>query len=266
MTGSAGRFLILIIVLSAGSACDNTESVQFNPEKDLISLHYDHAPDKDDGQSAAADRTVLESLYGKEWIRQHVVAVSGAYGENAAQFDSGSNAVMDKAWNDCGGWLPAHTDRETALTLLTARWISVILAGGDVWVKEGGQSDLTADAVREIRQRAPDINTLKRIHVVQHSDWNEEQTTDSALEFTKQQTDYIRIRDANNYLNIKGGDRRFEQDAATHPVFGQIWQAAFEYYDPAERLDFSDTGELMRILGLGELNVEQFRLKFLAGK
>ena len=75
----------------------------FNPSRDLISLHYDHAPDRDDGHSAAADRTILESIFGANWIREHVVAVSGAYGKNAGEFNAKSNAVMDAAWNDCGG-------------------------------------------------------------------------------------------------------------------------------------------------------------------
>ncbi len=84
----------------------------FDPRKDLLSLHYDHAPDKDDGHSAAADRTILESLYGREWVKKHVVAVSGAYGKNAKTFNPKSDAVMDAAWNDCGGWLAGHGNRD----------------------------------------------------------------------------------------------------------------------------------------------------------
>ena len=132
-------------------------------------------------------------------------------------------------------------------------------------MKEGGQSDLTAAVVRKIQNEKPGIKTVVKIHVVQHSDWNEEQTTADALEYTKQHTNYIRIRDAIAYLNMKGGDRNFEEAALGHQKFGKIWQAAFDYYDPRERLDFSDTGELLHILGLPELNVGQFRQKFLVG-
>ena len=45
--------------------------------------------------------------------------------------------------------------------------------------------------------------------------------------------------------------------------FGAIWKAAFAYYDPKERLDFSDTGELMQILGLGQIGIKEFNARFL---
>ena len=98
-------FLIIVALSITFLTCTKKNTQQFNPETDLISLHYDHAPDKDDGQSAAADRTILETMFGIDWIKMHVVAVSGAYGKNAADFNINSNAVMDTAWNDCGGWL-----------------------------------------------------------------------------------------------------------------------------------------------------------------
>jgi len=45
------------------------------------------------------------------------------------------------------------------------------------------------------------------------------------------------------YLNVKGGNTAFTQAALAHPVFSPAWKAAFTYYDPKVRLDFSDTGE-----------------------
>jgi hypothetical protein len=98
---------------------------------------------------------------------------------------------------------------------------------------------------------------------VQHSNWNENQTNNAALAYAKKHTHYIRIRDANAYLNIKGGDDAFVKAASEHPVFSAAWKAAFAYYNPKERLDFSDTGELMHIVGLGEMGVEEFRKRFL---
>ncbi len=235
----------------------------FDPQQDLLSLHYDHAPDMDDGHSAAADRTILESLHGRDWIKAHVVAVSGAYGKNAKAFNPGSDAVMDAAWNDCGGWLAGHTNREEVVTHLCERWVSVLQKGGDVWVKEGGQSDITADVVKRILRRLPDVNTVKRIHVVQHSTWNENQTTEAALAYTRKHTEYIQIKDANRFLNIKGGNAAFETAARQHPVFGAVWKAAFTYYNPGHRLDFSDTGELLHILGLEEMGIDDFSRRFL---
>jgi hypothetical protein len=254
---------VCVAVQVAWGAETGDAAPAFRPEADLISLHYDHAPDKDDGQSAAADRTILQSLFGVDWIRMHVVPVSGAYGENRADFNPASDAVMDAVWNDSGGWLGAHQNRDRAVADLADRWEKTLRSGGDVWVKEGGQSDVTAAAVEQIKERLPEIDTAKRIHVVQHADWNEQQTTDAALAYTKQHTHYVRIRDANAYLNIAGGDDAFVAAAVAHPVFGPWWKAAFAYYPPTQRLDFSDTGELMHILGLGEMGIDQFRKRFL---
>jgi hypothetical protein len=235
----------------------------FAPARDLISLHYDHAPDKDDGQSAAADRTLLQALHDVAWIKAHVVAVSGAYGRNAAEFNPDSDKVMDAVWGECGGWVNAHLDRARAVVALVERWGAVLNAGGAVWVKEGGQSDVTADVVRRVHTRWPALDLKRSIHVVQHSRWNEDQTTPAALEYTKQTCDYIRIRDANEYLNVKGGDAAFVAAAREHGTLGRAWTAAFAYYPPEQRLDFSDTGELMRILGLGEIGIDGFRQRFL---
>lgn len=260
------EFMLLVAMCTSLQAFEKASLKPFSAEKDLLSLHYDHASDKDDGQSAAADRTILESLFSADWIKEHVIPVSGAYGKNAKKFNVRSDAVMNAVWNDCGGWLPAHIRRDDVVKELGRRWCRTLEDGGDVWVKEGGQSDITAEVVKIVRRELPYIDTAKRIHVVQHSKWNEEQTTDAALKYTQENTDYIRIRDANAYLNIKGGNKAFEEAAKRHLVFGAAWRAAFAYYSPKQRLDFSDTGELMHILGLGEIGIEEFGERFLSDK
>lgn len=112
-----------VILFAAFAYADDRDGPRtFDQARDLLSLHYDHAPDKDDGHSAAADRTILESLYGCDWIRKHVVAVSGAYGKNAKSFNPKSDAVMDAAWNDCSGWLTGHKNREQVVADLSGRW------------------------------------------------------------------------------------------------------------------------------------------------
>lgn len=252
-----------VVVMTAGRTAAAEASMGFDPKTDLISLHYDHAPDRDDGHSAAADRTMLESLYGGPWVIEHTVAVSGAYGKNQPKFNSKSDAVMDAAWGDRGGWIAADKDRDAAVKALYERWMKTLEAGGDVYVKEGGQSDITALVVQRINAEHADIDTTQRIHVVQHSNWNEKNCTGALLAYAKKHTDYVNIKDANRYLNEKGGDKAFEKAALEHPVFGPSWQAAFAYYPIERRLDFSDTGELMHILDLGELNIEQFRKRFL---
>ncbi|NJK62893.1 MAG: hypothetical protein HC921_09650 [Synechococcaceae cyanobacterium SM2_3_1] len=240
-----------------------TPTAGFQPGIDLISLHYDHAPDRDDGHSAAADRTILQTEFSCDFIRDYTTPVAGAYGENANTYRPDSEAVMATVFNPCGGFINAHRDWPGAVALLVSRWSQILTSGGEIWVKEGGQSDITADVVREIKIQFPAIDTRTRIHVIQHSVWNENQTTDADLAYVRQETNYIKIRDANSYLNRSGGDNTFEQAALAHPLFGPSWQSAFNYYNPDNRLDFSDTGELMYILGLGELNIDQFRQRYL---
>ncbi len=258
--------LALLAWASLNAPAVAAEQAKFNPEKDLISLHYDHAPDKDDGHSSAADRTLLETTFGADWLPAHTVAVSGAYGKNKKVFNTKSDAVMDAVWNDRGSWVALNKGWDAGAAVVYKRWTATLATGGDVWVKEGGQSDITAQLVAQLKKDHPDIDTTKRIHVVQHSNWNENQTTPEALAYTKKETDYIRIKDANRYLNKKGGDEAFEKAALAHPVFGDGWKAAFDYYSTKQRLDFSDTGELLHILGLGEVDIDQFRQRFLEKK
>ena len=265
-TSSTAILVVLAVVIAASCTAQNPEPAQFDPQNDLLSLHYDHAPDKDDGQSAAADRTLLESLFDGEWIARHTVAVSGTYGLNKPDFNPASDPVMEAAFEDVGGWRSAHRDWDGTVAAVADRWQSVIDAGGDVWVKEGGQSDLTAAVVRYLREADPDFPAYEQVHVIQHSGWNEDYTTPEALEYVKSTTDYIRIADANSYLNIPGGDAAFEQAARAHPEFGPVWEAAFAYYDPAERLDFSDTGELLYLFDLDQLSIDEFRERFLAAE
>ncbi len=245
----------------------------FDPAKDLVALHYDHAKDPDDGHSAAADRTILESLYGADWIARHVLPVSGAYGKNKDTFVQKSDAVMAAVWDERGGWLAADRDWQAAVKEMAARWAAAIAAGGRVWVKEGGQSDITAETIGILKARMPEVDIARQVVVVQHSNWNERQTHEEALACVKRETAYIRIRDANGYLRIKQDAspealevrKAFVEAALAHPLFGPSWKAAFDYYDPGTRqLDFSDTGELLFILGLGEIDIDDIRVRFLA--
>ena len=69
---------ILLLVFSGTSA-----HAMFVQDRDLISLHYDHAPDRDDGHATVAALTVVRSL----GIQPHVV--SGAYGEDNGDLHAG---------------------------------------------------------------------------------------------------------------------------------------------------------------------------------
>ena len=142
----------------------------FVQDQDLISLHYDHAPDRDDGHATVSALMVVRSL----GIQPHVL--SGAYGiRNSHRYQPAAEQVMRQTWGTA--WVNAHANRQAAVSATASRWLATLLNGGDIWVAEGGQSDVTADVVRSIRNTNPGINTGNRIHVVQHSIWNEQHTT-----------------------------------------------------------------------------------------
>lgn len=253
---------MIVLALLAQLGAASPAPAPFDSARDVIALHYDHAPDLDDGQSASADRTVLQSTYGTRWMGTHLVIVSGTCGLNAPTFVKKSDRVMRVVWGD--RWLAAHDRWKPSVSAAAARWTSAIERGGRVWVKEGGQSDFTADVVALIKVMRASIDPRRSVIVVQHSDWNEQQTTPAKLAYTKANTHYVRIRDANAYDALPPGDSATQAfiDAATSSKrFARYWRASFAYY-PA-RVDFSDTGELTHILGLGEIGVADFARRFL---
>lgn len=238
-----------------------TAQAQFVQDQDLISLHYDHAPDRDDGHATVAALAVVRAL----GIVPHVV--SGAHGTgNADQYQPEAEVVMRAAWGSA--WEDANGNRQAAVNATSSRWLNTLLNGGDIWVAEGGQSDLTTAVVRSINSSNPSINTRTRIHVVQHSRFNESNSNQSDLRFSQANTDYILIDDGNNDnrtadLNMRSD--RFVQ-LARNSQFGSAWNAAFSYLDPNFKLDFSDTVLLLHILGIGRdqiATVEDFGAIFL---
>jgi hypothetical protein len=268
-------FLVLFSNFNLGHA-------NIKKDVDLISLHYDHAKDPDDCHSAAADRTIIQSEFGLDWMKKNVVAVSGACGvENCDTFVPGTDAVMDAVFNGVAGWVPAYTEDgyaqwDAAVDTLTDRWCETLQAGGDVWVKEGGQSDFTADVLAAVRSQLPNIDTAKKVHVVQHgsaansddTSLNEIWADQAKLAFVKANTDYIGVRNGNEYLHWPYGEygaekAAFGAAALAHPVFGPSWEAAFALMSYTVRVDFSDTAMLMNILGLGEMNIANFKNRYL---
>jgi hypothetical protein len=237
--------MLRIFVVALAFLLPGLSGAAYNASTDLISLHYDHAPDPDDGHAAVAG-LIVSRHHG---FTPHVVG--GAYGvRNASQYNPASETVMHSAWP--GAWVNAHSNWSSAVQQTVNRWIGTLAAGGDVWVAEGGQSDFTADVVRQLQQAG--YNTRSRIHVVQHSQWNEDHADGSDLAFVKSNTDYIRIEDGNHPNST--ADLRFERgqafvEVARSSAYASQWNVAFNYLNPNEKVDFSDTVELLHILGIG---------------
>lgn len=270
---------------------------------DLISLHYDHMPDPDDGHATVAARTVT----GRFGITPHVVAGTHSFPVNRTNafpgpFQEAAMAVMSATWG--GAWLNAHNynNNNTAPNAQTVektaeKWHSTLKNGGHVWVAEGGPSDFTAFVLKYMKDHLKyQFRTPRRIHVVQHGaepcanpDYvrlNERNTGEENLRYVQNHTDYVIIGNGNCHQVRTGNDiykptanfrstretfnQSFKNVAARH-VYASAWAAAFRYWDPVERrnatavhftegklvpypwpaLDFSDTVELMYILGIG---------------
>ena len=237
---------VSLFLVFVSHAISSIAYADFSIDSDLISLHYDHAPDRDDAHAAVAGLMVASSI----GFRPHVV--SGAYGDaNKSRYNPRSENVMDAVWPSY--WLNAHSHYADTLQLTVSAWIATLRNGGSIFVAEGGQSDFTADVVRQI-QAFEAIETRTRITVVQHSQWNEDHTSETDLRYVKENTNYIRLDNGNhtnNSANLNQKSSSFVKKARDGN-FANQWAIAFDYLDPNEKLDFSDTVELLYILGIGK--------------
>jgi hypothetical protein len=146
-------------------------------------------------------------------------------------------------------------------------------------VKEGGPSDFTADVLHRI-QNAYGLSgkkTKKYVHVIQHGPaknaLNEVYTNRKNLAFVKKNTHYIKMANGNIAGNgtagLKNSNKKIIKKfmkAATSSK-PKAWNAAFRYFQPLKNgnsnrarwkyhyLDFSDTVELLRIMGIGTKKV-----------
>ena len=234
---------------------------QYNRNKDLISLHFDQCADPDDGHATVADKVIL-SYFG---LNAHVV--TGTYGYQPGPYQQASERVMTATWGN-NGWLNAHSHWNDSVAKTEEAWRFILANGGHVWIAEGGQSDFTAEVVRRLRRNYSAETTKARIHLVQHSEWNEKYTRNNNLSYVKNNTHYIKIADGNQKENgtagllerpgETAGHRQIENfiQLAENSIFSTIWNAAFSYLSPRnEKLDFSDSVELLHILGIATNDV-----------
>ncbi len=234
-------FCLLALCLCAVNA-----NAQYRNGVDLISLHYDHAPDRDDGHATVAGLVVTRHFGIAPLV------ISGAYGDNnKSMYVSEAEQVMQITWGD--QWLNAHTDWNGTIAITTARWLDIINKGGDIYVAEGGQSDFTAGVVKNIQEQTS-VDTSRRINVIQHSLVNEKYANQSDLKFVKANTNYIKIDDGNSEnktADLHQPSSSFVSKARAS-YFSEQWNAAFDYLSPQRKLDFSDTVELLYILDIGK--------------
>ena len=264
---SAFLLLFLFIFSACQSQPDKTKMLgRFNTDTDLLLANFDCKTDVDDLHSAAALFTLMSHGEFAE-VNHHVVA--GTYGTQEGLYVPGEG-LFELGFS--GHWSDAHADFELALNEVFSIVKPLLNAGGNVWIPEAGQSDFSAALVRKVQSELSNIETRKQIHIVQHSDWNEEVTTPKDLEFVKENTHYIKIADGNVLDNGTPGFRSEAvvawQNYVTTPALTQAWQMAYDLgkqYNGAEGryengavtrggLDFSDHSEVAYIFGLEDLH------------
>jgi hypothetical protein len=262
--------LILSVLLPTISLAQSPVG-HFVPGRDLFLPQFDSKTDVDDLHSVAGVATVLSDARLGD-VDYH--AVAGAYGIQDGLYVP-SPGLFEQAFG--ANWSDAHGDREQALQIVSGRVAETLAAGGVVWVAEAGQSDFTADWLMIIRQRLPEIDTRTRVHVVQHSDWNESVTSPDKLAYVKQHAAYHKIPDGNALDNGSPGLRMFSSHlwrrAVQNPATGPAWGLARTYglayngregrYDNAAvgagGMDFSDVSETCWIFGFADLrNADAF--------
>ncbi len=238
---------------------------KFSISQDLYLPQFDCKTDVDDVHSVAAVATVLADPRFAD-VRFH--AVAGAYGTQEGLYVP-ANEVFEAAFGE--NWSDAHSDYQHALDEVMVLVVSTLENGGSIWIADAGQSDFSADIVRNVKSKLPDINTNERINVVQHSNWNEEVTAPENLAYVKANTDYHKIPDGNAVGN---GTPGFKDDimadwrgAISKPELRKVWEMALavgnKYNGQEGRynntaianggLDFSDVSETCWIFGFDHL-------------
>lgn len=255
--------LLLVMLYSMGTMAQRQPN--FNLKTDLLIANYDCKTDVDDLHSIAAFATVLAQPKYKK-LNYH--AVAGTYGIQEGLYVPPNDLFalsFGKNWSD------AHADREQAARVVTTKAVKVLNKKGHIWIAEAGQSDFSTILIRTIRTQITDVEILSRIHIVQHSDWNEEVTSPEAIQYVKTTIDYHKIPDGNAVGNGTAGFRSEApvdwQSKINNENLVSLWNLAIEtgnqyngkqgrYNNEAIAqggLDFSDTSEIMYILGYSDI-------------
>ncbi|MFN8208956.1 MAG: hypothetical protein U0T82_16340 [Bacteroidales bacterium] len=263
-------FLLLAFAIHAQSpGTINQKPFQF--EKDLLLAQFDCKTDVDDLQSAAAFATLMAN---EAFSKVNYHAVAGCYGRQEGLYvppDELFKLAFGNNWSD------AHADFGKALDEVKALVLQTLPKGGDIWIAEAGQSDFSAELVKAVQKELPGTDISLRIHLVQHSNWNEEVTTAGKLDFVKKNIDYHKIPDGNTVGNGSPGFRSPEftnwKEMMSDRRLMEIWQLAIDLSNryngkegrylneaiAAGGLDFSDLSEVCWILGLQDIrDTEEF--------
>ncbi len=189
--------IVMLLICSTVSA----QRPFFNKSKDILIAQFDSKPDPDDIHAQAALGSMLahSDLSGVKYY-----AVAGAIGKQGGKFID-SDKLFDMAFGK-DHWTDANANWNGSVTNIKNKVIPILNNGGKVWVQEAGQSDITADWVAQVIRSVGASKVKNNVIVVQHSEWNQDQTTTSDLNYVKSKTKYFYIDDGNADFNQSWGD------------------------------------------------------------
>ena len=259
-----GLALVILAMLSAAPAA-GAELGRFDTDTDLFLAHFDSKTDVDDIHSVAGVATMLAD---PRFAAVNYHAVAGAYGTQEGLYVP-AEELFELAFGD--NWSDAHADFDTALDEVARLAAGVLEADGTIWIADAGQSDFSAALVRRLEEDLAGLDAKRRIHIVQHADWNEEVTTPADLAYVKAATSYHRIPDGNAPGNGSPGFRSDEvidwRSWVSDERLVEIWTMAIDIantYNGVDGrylnesiekggLDFSDVAESMWIFGFEDI-------------
>jgi len=262
---------VFLVLKSNAMDKSSPRAGSFNIEKDLLLVQFDCKTDVDDLHTVAATVTLLSD---PKFSNIHYHAVAGTYGIQEGPYVP-PNDLFQLAFGD--NWSDAHGNYDKAVEQVKGIIKTTLANQGDIWIADAGQSDFTASVIKAVQSDLPEVNISQRIHVVQHSDWNEEVTAPANLQFVKENADYHKIPDGNAVGNgtpgFRSPDYTLLKDKIAIPELIDIWQLAIEISNKyngkegrynneaiaAGGVDFSDLVEVCWILGLQDIrDAEQF--------
>ncbi|REE00121.1 carbohydrate-binding protein [Marinoscillum furvescens] len=230
--------LVLLLLISTALFAQRP---YFNKNTDILIAQFDSKPDPDDIHAQAALGSMLahSDLSGVNYY-----AVAGAVGTQNGTFID-SDALFDMAFGS-GNWTDADANWWGSVTNITNKVVPILQNGGKVWVQEAGQSNITADWIYQVLQSVAASTVKSNVIVVQHSNWNEDHTAASDLNYVKDKATYFAIDDGNAPDGAGWGDRgpwstpEYRSQSSTwmaqaksspNPIAKQLWTEADRVID-----------------------------------
>ncbi|ADE54253.1 hypothetical protein [Coraliomargarita akajimensis] len=268
----------------------NPPTVSFDKTKDLFIAQFDSKPDPDDLQAIAAIGSMLAhpDLHNVDYY-----AVQGCVSDSFTGTTNQNNSFIrsDSLMTDAFGaqnvrWTQAGQDQRNtwpdgSFGVSNPNWTASVTRvknkakealdrGGNIYVMEAGNSDFSYDWMNELINTTgySTATTQSRIIVVQHSDWNETNTSSATiLNWVRNNTDYRRLEDGNggnstpNYKNatanwVNSVRTTTNPNAYTRNLWEKAWQAYQGKVPSWSEMDtgigdFSDAVEAWYIFNIG---------------